>query len=392
MQSGKFNVLLDQAFGSSGKGKMSAWLAHWFSASDVSSSNFPNAGHSFESDTGDRFVAKAIPTAAVLQKQFKDIHCWVSPGSGFSWERLVQEWMNAGRPRITIHDRASIVTGKHALLEREGKDATTHIASTMQGTASAMCEKILRKADVLLARNSEIEKEKAALDSGANMSEFREKIRVIEGLSFRGLSLRQMERGMWLHEGSQGYALSIDHGFQYPTCTSRNCTVQKAMDDMGVPPHMVGDVYLNLRTYPIRVGNVIDKETGEQLGYSGDFPADSEELTWEEIGKRAEMPPEEIEALAERERTTVTLRIRRVSTFSWQSLKDAVATNGATKLCVNFMQYIDWQANGLQGGKEALEKLPKRCRAFIDKTEDVAQIPVVLIGTGPRHNEIISLL
>jgi adenylosuccinate synthase len=198
------------------------------------------------------------------------------------------------------------------------------------------------------------------------------------------------EGATWLHEGSQGYALSIDHGSHYPSCTSRNCTLQAAMDHMAIPPSMMGDVYLNLRTFPIRVGNVY--EDGVQKGYSGDFYSDCEELTWDQIAKQSGMPSEEAEKLGERERTTVTKRIRRVSTFSWIGLKDAVRTNGVTKISVNFVQYLNWKDAGIKGGRTSFNKLSKESREFIQKVEDVANVPVVLIGTGAHHKEIINLL
>jgi adenylosuccinate synthase len=104
------------------------------------------------------------------------------------------------------------------------------------------------------------------------------------------------------------------------------------------------------------------------------------------------MPESEARALAERERTTVTKRIRRVSTFSFFGLSDAVRTNGATKLVMNFIQYVNFKDAGLKGGKEAFNKLSKESREFIAKVEDEAQRPVVLIGTGALHDEMINLL
>jgi adenylosuccinate synthase len=388
MRPGKFNVLLDAFWGSSGKGLMSTWLADHFRAKNVSSSNYPNAGHSARFPDGRKFVAKAIPTAAVLKAhKDQDIHCWISPGSGFKPERLVEEWLETGKPRMTIHGRASVVTDDHMRREREGKDSTKHIASTMQGTAAALTDKVLRKADCLLARN--IDWEKYVSDS--DLSEFKEKVHVFSADAFRDRVQTLIARGdVWLHEGSQGYALSIDHGSHYPFCTSRNCSIQAAMDHMAIPPQMVGDIYLNVRSYAIRVGNVY--EDGVQKGFSGDFYPDCEELTWEEVARRAGMPPEEVEKLKAREYTTVTGRLRRVSTISWMGLKDAVRTNGATNLMVNFIQYINWNDRGLKGGHEAFGKLSSQSRAFIDKIEEETDTPVSLIGTGANHDEIISLL
>jgi adenylosuccinate synthase len=397
MQEGKFNCILDGFWGSSGKGKTSTWLADHFSITRVSSSNFPNAGHTAAFEDGTKFIAKAIPTAAILKKtRGIGIECFISPGSGFNWKQLFKEWKEAGKPRIRIHERASVVTEDHARREREGSESTMHIASTMQGSATAMVDKILRKADCKLAWNTHEEMRKEFHNLGlteSDLNDFSEYITVVEAQTFRTLSQGAiLDQGItWLHEGSQGYSLSIDHGSHYPNCTSRNCTVQSALDHMAMPPQILGDVYVNLRTFPIRVGNVTD-EHGNQKGYSGDFYPDCKEMTWEQVAAESGMPAAEAKILAERERTTVTKRIRRVCNFSFHGLKDAVRTNGATKLCVNFIQYINWEDNGLKGGKEAFEKLSKKSRTLISKIEEVSGVPVVLIGTGALHEEMISLL
>ena len=391
-------------WGSSGKGKLSAWLADKFNVTNISSSNFPNAGHTFQ--YGDfRFVAKVIPTAMAL-KQAKGlgVQGWLSPASGipvelstnaicpsldtFRWKRLMCEWRDSGKPDIFIHSRASIVTPEHARQEKDGPGSTKHIASTMQGCSASMIEKILRKKECLLAGSRTIQEWAAP---GDDVEEFMSSVRILDGMLFRSSVQQLIQQGnTWLHEGSQGYALSIDHGSSYPACTSRNCTAQKAMDDMTIPPSMVGDIYLNLRTHPIRVGNVV--EDGVQLGYSGDFYPDCKELTWEQVASESGMPTTEAAALTERERTTVTKRVRRVCSFSWVGLEDAVASNGATKLALNFVQYLDWNDHQLRGGRDAFQKLSQKTRSFIDKIETTANLPVVIIGTGADHEDVINLM
>ncbi len=391
MIEGKFNVILDQAWGSSGKGKTSAWLADRFSVTAVSSSNFPNAGHTARFADGTKFVAKAIPTAAVLKKvKGLGIDCFVSPGSGFDPVQLIKEWEECGYPKLHIHSRASIVTAEHKSREASGEDSTKHVASTMQGSAAAMVDKVLRKPNVALAESMWGPAYGLDVDGlEGRLKELVDNVRVHDALEFRTMTRNMIQAGQtWLHEGSQGYALSIDHGSHYPHCTSRNCTLQQAMDHMAIPPALVGDVYLNLRSRPIRVGNVV--EDGRQVGYSGDFYPDCQEMTWTEVAEKAGMPPEEAASLAERERTTVTKRIRRVATFSFDGLRDAVAVNGATKLVMNFIQYIDWKDAGLKGGRSAFERLSSKSRAFIDQVEDAANVPVVLVGTGADHEEMIE--
>jgi adenylosuccinate synthase len=409
MQTGKFNILLDQAHGSSGKGKITTWLADHFGVTSVSSSNFPNAGHSAQFKISEseklKFIAKAIPTSVILKKyNGLSMTGYISPGSGFRWEQILKEWLEAGRPELFIHSRASIVTESHAARERQGSDSTKHIASTMQGTASALSDKILRRPDCQLAGHSKTSVEDeirsvlssspiwmSVLNNEEVLSSFLSSVHVLDAKDFRSMVHERISGGTtWLHEGSQGYALSIDHGSHYPASTSRNCTAQAAMDQMAIPAGMLGDVYLNLRTFPIRVGNVV--ENGVEVGNSGGFYSDAKELNWTEVARRSGMPESEAAALSERERTTVTKRVRRVFEFSFESLKDAVRTNGATKLAVNFVQYLNWTDAGLKGGKEAFNRLSPETRGFIDKVEACAGVPVVLVGTGADHDEIINLL
>lgn len=395
MIQGRMNFLLDAFWGSSGKGKTSTWLADHYNVTNVSSSNYPNAGHTASFENGVKFIAKAIPTAAILrQTRGLGMRCFISPGSGFSPKQLLKEWEECGRPDIFIHDRASIVTDEHAAREREGSESTKHIASTMQGSGVAIADKVLRKPDVqLTGHNSQWLQDLKNTEyynhnNGPLEEDLERRVQVVPAMEFRNFVHGAIREGKtWLHEGSQGYALSIDHGSHFPNCTSRNCSVQASMDHMAIPPSMVGDIYLNLRTHPIRVGNVV--ENGVQVGFSGGFYSDCREMTWEQVAAESGMPDSEAAALAERERTTVTKRIRRVCSFSFEGLKDAVRVNGATKLVLNFIQYVCWDDNGLKGGPEAFEKLSKKSREFIDKIEHEANVPVVLIGTGPHHSEMI---
>lgn len=401
MQKGKFNVLLDQHAGSSGKGAMSSRLVEKFSVCNVSSANYPNAGHTIA--LGDKkFVAKAIPTACGLHAfQGRDVVGFISPGSGFSWAQLLKEWKECGFPKLKIHDRASVVREEHKRREESGENSTRHIASTMQGSGAALSDKMMRLPTASLVGSGDFnwwhQTDPGFRAFFTEQSElravFEEKVQIEPALEFRRLVQGIISAGnTWLHEGSQGYALSIDHGIQYPYTTSRNCDTQMALSYMGIAPQLLGDVYLNLRTFPIRVGNVYDETSGERVGYSGDWYEDQQELTWERVAADANMPEHEAKALSERERTTVTKRIRRVSTFSWIGLEDAVRTCGATKLCVNFPQYLDWADHKVRGeGKSSLEKLSKKTREFIDRCESVAQIPVVMVGTGADHRDYVDL-
>lgn len=372
MQRGRFNCVVDAAHGSSAKGAASCRLVEIFNVPNVSSCNWPNAGHS--AVHGDfKFVSKSLPTPAALLKM-KDMKpdLWIGPNSGFFKEQLMKELKETGyrAEEIRMHDRAVILDERHIAMESPGGlQSTEYISSTMSGSGAAYAEKAMRRPEVRLARST---------------------FDTIKPMRFMNAVREELEIGRtFMHEVSQGFALSSDYGTHYPQCTFRNCTPQQAYADFLLPHYLIGDVYLNVRSYPIRVGN--NYRDGQQVGYSGDFMDDQQETTWEQIAKDAEFPADEAAALAERERTTVTKKIRRVATQSWTLLADAARATGATKLILNFPQYIHWSAYKASGGREAFARLHPKVREYVAKMEDVTGLPCVMIGTSAEHDDYIWL-
>jgi adenylosuccinate synthase len=364
---GKVNVLLDAQWGSSGKGKFAAWLADQCEVSLASSSNMPNAGHSVVRD-GVRRVYKCLPAASLSRSVGTAL---LTGASVIDLEQLDREvyWTDA---EVCIHERAVILEPRHREAEQTNPGLVA-IASTQQGSAAATIEKLLRHPDVIARAKRRIREYANVLSSRAY------KERIWDEL---------LSGGIVLHEVSQGYALSLDHGSHYPHCTSRNCTTARALDDLGLPPQMLGDVYLNVRPYPIRVGNIV--QDGQTVGYSGDVYEDCEETDWATIGRDAGMPDDEIQRLYQAELTTVTKRLRRVFTFSGIGFVDAARANGATKIILNFAQYIDWQIHRARG-RMPIGDLPARVRDFVRTLEALSGCPVVAIGTGPDHQDVITV-
>lgn len=388
-----FNILIDLALGSVGKGAISPRLAEIHGYQHISCHNAPNAGHT--AVIGDvKFVSKAIPTPLILNRaRGKNLAGFLSPGCAFNPWQVVKEWLECNKPKLIIHDRALIVTDEHAARERSGAESTKHLASTMQGSGTALSDKVLRKPNTRMARHlpealgemvSRLPKEEWA-DNDDRIEQFLNQVQIVDGAMFRELTFDAMSSGNGiLHEGSQGFGLSINHGPHFPNCTSRDCDTATAMSYMAVPPKSVNNVWGAIRAgHYIRVGNVV--ENGNTVGYSGDGYADSREITWEELGTSAGMPPSEIKKLSERELTTVTGRLRRVFTQSDTGLADAVRTCGVTALAVNFIQYISWE----DAGKRSWGDLSAKSRAYIDDVEDKLQVPVSMVGTGAEHNDYI---
>lgn len=365
---GKFNVVTDGQWGSCGKGLISTALADKYRPEIISTTNMANAGHTAVNENGDAFIAKVIPSGSILNK-WRDYNPVIFLGAtcAFHINRLLEEIDICGvDDQIFIHERAGVITSDHQQIENDLNIGTKHIASTMQGCGAFLADKIMRRQNLKLARDyPELAKYMAT-----NMT---------NGESVPVALNRLLKLGQtMLHEGSQGFSLDINHGSHYPQCTSRSTTATQNLCDIGLPCSAMGDVYVVIRPYPIRVGNVV--EDGKTIGYSGDCYPNQKEMTWEDVAKEANAPSDVMKG----ELTTVTKRLRRVFSFSEKQLIEAVTINGATKLALNFANYIDWSCYGISNYGD----LPTKVLDFIRRCEDIAQIPVTIVGTGPQNNHV----
>jgi len=387
MKKGRFNWVGDLQWGSTGKGLAAAYLAAQCGIERMSTTNLPNAGHTAivtkEDGTERKFISKIIPTSAIVNKPFVfdgevraftgdnpfargKIKCYIGAGAGFHVSRLLQEIEECALTpdQVVIHPRAVVVTEDHKNAEVTGSFSTKHIASTMQGSATAVVDKMMRLADVKLAQDYE------------------ELQPYICKNFFAGEVINDIQRGYtWMHEGSQGFSLGLNHGSHYPFCTSRECTVMQSMADMGVPPDLVGDIIGVMRPYPIRVGNVV--EDGKQVGYSGDCYDDHTEITWDEVHRRAGYP----EDFKLSELTTVTKRVRRVFEFSMKQIKQAIAVNGINKIFLNFANYLDFGVYGTNNPDDLTDPI----WGFIAKLERATSVRVAWVGTGPSIDHVVEL-
>lgn len=374
MQRSKINLVVDGQHGSTGKGLINSYLAWKHRPKIISCTNMANAGHTAILPDGTKFIAKALPSSAILNilGDYKP-EVVVGAGAAFTINQLLHELVECKAPNLTVHPRAGVITDEHKAIESVLKGGTKHIASTMQGCGAFLADKIMRGPDLKLARDypmiSKFDVKSLAERNG------------LEGDYLPEILIGMLQAGeTMLHEGSQGFSLDINHGNQYPNCTSRQCTALQSVADMGLPHQAIGDVYLVVRPYGIRVGNVV--ENGEVVGYSGDHYSDSKEITWSEVASRANAPAE----IGDGELTTVTKRVRRV--FEWSDIQfgQAVLVNGATKICLNFANYIDWTCFG----KNNWGDLSPKILDWIKRVEDTHQIEVALVGTGPRVDNVCS--
>lgn len=346
-------VIFGGQAGSEGKGKFVGYLAIKDKFDVAICSFYTNAGHTWVSDQGESFMVQQIPQAMVNPKT----RLLIGPGAGITMKTLVSEINRFDvADRLFIHPRAMIIRDVHK--EEEGR-RLGHISSTQKGCGAAQADKIMRGADVVLARDI------------PELAPFMCQTEVhINDAIKRGEKI--------MIEGSQGFDLDINYGVEYPYTTSRQTHVAQVVADCGVPVQEVDDVIAVIRCHPIRVGNQFDAD-GKQVGWSG--PMGGRELTWDEVTEMSGSPVPLLE------RTTVTQKVRRIFEMDFDRLAYMCMINRPTQLALNFVNYIDHRDFGVTD----YNLLSQKTKDFIKKCEDYTGVPVTLIGTGPRDGEIVDL-
>lgn len=337
-------MVVDMQFGSTGKGLITGYWAEKNSPDVVINCNMPNAGHTYIDSKGQKMVLKVLPNGLV-SPGLK--YVMIGPGSVFSLERLHEEIelvMDMGYlqgAELIIHPEAMVLRESHKATERA---RLSGIASTMQGSAAAIIEKMMRGSDASTAKK--VADQGADEDGALLPAWFRsaiathdEWVEILKGAE------------KILAEGSQGHSLGINAGF-YPYCTSRDCSPSRFLSDMGIPVGMLGRVIGTARTFPIRVGNTPD-------GFSGGHYPDQHETSFGEIGQ-----PDEF--------TTVTGRKRRIFTFSMQQIQEAAFWCCPDEIFLNFANYMtdpDWVG-------------------LAHQIEGSTGVPVTYVGHGPSFDDV----
>jgi len=333
------HCVVDGQFGSTGKGALTAYLAHRalqykkydnFAGSIYSGG--PNSGHTFYF-ADKRHVLKQLPVFSVyLSLNDIIVPIYLSAGAIIDRDVLQQEAARYPNIPIFVHPNAAIVTDEDRAAEREGTIAA--VAGTRSGTGSALMRKIARDPKAI-ARNS-------------------------LGLIANNVSVQNhriaADRRAYFMEVSQGFSLGINSHF-YPKVTSRECTVMQGLADARVAPRNLAMTYMSVRSYPIRVGNVDGHS-------SGDWYLDQVEMDWNILGVEPEL-------------TTVTQRVRRVATFSMNQFMEACHANDPDVVFISHLDYLD------QTGRDNLIGQIEYARAMMNKSF------VIGFGHGPKVKDAV---
>lgn len=425
---GKNVVILGTQWGDEGKGKIVDLLTHNVQAVARYQGGH-NAGHTLKIN-GDKTVLRLIPSG-MLRPQ---VQCYIGNGVVLSPEALLTEIAELEakgirvRERLHISESCPLILPCHIALDkaRESHKGSTAIGTTGRGIGPAYEDKIARRAlrvgDLFHPQRFQSKlTELLAYHNFVLTNYFGQPevaiAPIIEQAAIWAQALQPMvcDVSAKLHahrakgenilfEGAQGVYLDIDHG-TYPYVTSSNTCVGSVVNGAGFGPRYLDYVLGITKAYTTRVGG-------------GPFPT---ELT-EEVGKHLATRGNEFGA--------VTGRPRRCGWFDAVLLRRSIELNSINGLCVTKLDVLDGLDNlriavaykdkqgelyarppqaaedfaelqpvyeELPGWQEStaditsMEQLPANALAYIKRIEELLDIPITMLSTGPERESTIIL-
>lgn len=341
---GKITAVIGAQYGSEGKGAIVAHLANKYDVHVRVGS--PNAGHTFYWN-GEKHVQQSIPCG------------WINPnariiigrGALINMKLLMNEleeiekYYPDFRKRFYIDSMAGILDEKFHQQEG-GIDGEMHrrIGSTGEGVGIARIARLKRDPNEFhLFRD--VAKSYGLMDVMMDNTP-----RFIAEMQDSGMNI--------MLEGSQGSGLSLLHS-HYPYCTSIDTNAAAILSEVGIAPSRLNNVLLIARTYPIRVA-----------GNSGYM---KNEITWDEVSKRAGRPVIE--------KTTVTHKVRRIAEWDDDLFKQTLVLNGYDcDIALTFADYLDYQLYG-----ETDPSALRNNAAFLDfVNKHIGWSHLKYVGTGEQ--------
>ena len=423
-------VVVGTQWGDEGKGKIVDWLTD-HARGVVRFQGGHNAGHTLVVGSSE-YKLNLVPSGIVRE----GVACYIGNGVVLDAGHLLSEIrkLEAGgievRSRLRISPGCPLILAYHVALDQAreaAKAAGDKIGTTGKGIGPTYEDKVARRAlrvYDLFNRERFAEKLRANLEYhnfvltqhfGAPALAFddvfaqamadADEIRPMVVDVSAELYAVNKAGGNLLFEGAQGTLLDIDHG-TYPFVTSSNCVAGQAAAGAGVGPGRLHYVLGITKAYCTRVGG-------------GPFPT---ELDVDTVGA-----PGEQMSVKGREFGTVTGRKRRCGWLDLAALKRSIIINGVSGLCITKLDVLDGLAElklcvgyELDGkridllplgaeevvrcvpvyetmagwtvstvGAQRWDALPPEARAYLHRIEEICEIPIDVISTGPERAETI---
>ena len=415
-------AILGLQWGDEGKGKIVNFLASNFGAACRYQGGH-NAGHTLIVD-GKKIVLHLLPSSIC----HKDSLSLIGKGVVISYEALFSEideisnFTSGITDRLKISPACVLIQPYHQLIDlyKEKSNSQKTIGTTLRGIGPAYEDKVARRAirvvdtlhenqlrplleETLDFYNFTIEKffGKEALSLNALMDEnlaYGEKIKpMLADVSMLIKKINSEEQSV-LFEGAQGALLDVDQG-TYPFVTSSNCSPSGIAAGAGCGPLDVENILGVVKAYVTRVGE-------------GPMPTE----IYDELGEYIAKTGGEVGA--------TTGRPRRCGWFDGVLMKSIIQTNSISGLCLTKIDVLDGldeikicraykdESDSIFGecmnleninpiyetlsGWESptknltkYEELPSEAKGFISYIEDICEVPVKIISTGPDDQSTI---
>ncbi|RKP54870.1 adenylosuccinate synthase [Pararobbsia silviterrae] len=433
VKEGRNVVVVGTQWGDEGKGKIVDWLTD-HAQGVVRFQGGHNAGHTLIIG-GRKTILRLIPSGIMRD----GVHCYIGNGVVLSPEALfkeIGELESAGldvRSRLRISEATTLILPYHVAIDqaRERRRGADKIGTTGRGIGPAYEDKVgrrgLRVQDLFDAK-SFADRLRESLDFhnfvltqylGAEAVDFQqtldamlgyaEQLKPMVGDVSATLYAENRAGRNLLFEGAQGTLLDIDHG-TYPFVTSSNCVAGAATAGAGVGPQQLHYILGITKAYCTRVG-------------AGPFPSelyDADNAARQDpVGLRL--------ATVGKEFGSVTGRPRRTGWLDAAALKRSLQINGISGLCMTKLDVLDgldevrlcvgYKVDGrdvdilppgavsvsrcepvyetFPGWSESTvgvcewDKLPANARAYLERVEEVAGVPIDMVSTGPDRDETI---
>src|SRR5438128_5215749 len=419
-------VVIGTQWGDEGKGKIVDWLTDR-AQGVVRFQGGHNAGHTLVIGAK-KTVLHLIPSGILRG----NVDCFIGNGVVVSPQALIAEMdeleaagVRGVVARLSISEACPVILPYHSALDlaREASKGERKIGTTGRGIGPAYEDKVARRAvrlqdlfkPVRFAEKLQavLEFHNFVLKNYFHRPELSYKQVMDETLALaprlaplvadvpRALYDANRSGRNLLFEGAQGSLLDIDHG-TYPFVTSSNCVAGAAAAGAGIGPHHLHYVLGITKAYTTRVGG-------------GPFPTELSDGVGELLRQRGQ------------EFGATTGRPRRTGWFDAAALKRSIQLNGVSGLCITKLDVLDgveavkicvgYEVEGtfseiLPVGAEELERchpvyeelpgwmestvgikshdaLPAGARAYLERIEALAGVPIDLISTGPDREETI---
>jgi adenylosuccinate synthase len=419
-------VLLGTQWGDEGKGKVVDVLSESVAAV-VRFQGGHNAGHTLVID-GEKTVLHLIPSGIMHDGTM----CLIGNGVVLSPDALdteIEMLTARGVPvteRLRISGACPLIMPYHISLDqaRERALGKSALGTTGRGIGPAYEDKVARRAirvadtldDIAITEkltelldyhnfvltkyfNAEAVDLRAMVDYGLRFGQkYRSLIDDIPAL----LAEYQKAGKSVMFEGAQGSLLDVDQG-TYPFVTSSNTTAGSACTGSGIGPTALDYVLGITKSYTTRVG-------------AGPFPTE----LFDETGKMLSARGNEFGA--------TTGRPRRCGWLDIVALRQAVRINGITGICLTKLDILDpldtikfctsyryedellalppVGAKALSQCEPEYEELPgwgvstettadfsalpQNAQSYIARIEELLEVPVDIVSTGPDRCQIIS--